>query len=332
MAGCAAEDTAVEGPVAVYVSLPLSGPAGPDGRDAADGARLALDQAGGRAGDLEVRATHLDDAAPGRAWDPAAVGRNARRAVQDSSTAAYIGELHSQPTRASLPITNDAGIAQVSPGASAVDLTRPAEGYPGSPERYRPSSEVTFARVVPDDGVVLAAVAEWAAEQGLESVSADVDRTPFGRVTAQEFELHADEVGVQSLGGGSGRGLLSVDERGFLLQGAQVDSFQAPLAPVRLPGSSFADLFRQRFKREPGPYAAYGYEAMNLVLSAIARAEGADEFRAAVAEALLESERPDSVLGAYAITPEGDTTLCAVQRYEVRGARLIPGAPICPSG
>ena len=119
----------------VYVSLPLSGPAAHDGRDAADGARLAVEQAGGRAGDLEVRAEYLDDANPVHRWDPVAVGRNARRAVQDSSTAAYIGELDSQPTRASMPITNDAGIAQVSPGAGAVDLTKPASGYPDSPDR-----------------------------------------------------------------------------------------------------------------------------------------------------------------------------------------------------
>ena len=62
LAGCSsADESGVEGPVTVYVSLPLSGPAAPDGRDAADGARLALEQAGGRAGDLEVQARYMDD-------------------------------------------------------------------------------------------------------------------------------------------------------------------------------------------------------------------------------------------------------------------------------
>ncbi len=140
LAGCAGSgDSSVEGPVTVYVSLPLSGPRAVDGRDAADGARLALERADGRAGDLEVRAVYLDDA-DGSDWDPAAVGRNARTAAEDSSTAAYIGELDSQPTRASVPVTNEAGIAQISPGAGAVDLTRPAEGYPESPEQFRPSA------------------------------------------------------------------------------------------------------------------------------------------------------------------------------------------------
>ena len=320
----------------VYVSLPLSGPAAAEGTDAADGARLALEQAGGRAGGLEVRAEVLDDASPRRFWDPQAVGRNARRAAQDSSAAAYIGELDSQPTRASMPITNDAGIAQVSPGAGAVDLTRPAEGYPDSPERYRPSGEVTFARVVPDDSRVLAAVAEWAADRGVRDVSVQLGDTPFGRLSAQEFELHADEVGVEPARDGAGEATLVANERGFALRTpARGDLFAAPLAPERLPriaGDGFTREFEKRFGREPGPYAAYGYEAMQLVLAAVAEAEGEEEFRRAVADAVLEAERPKSVLGDYSITPEGDTTLCPIQRYEGRGDALIAGAPICPAG
>ena len=128
----------IEAPVAVYVSLPLTGPRGVEGREAADGARLALEQAQGKAGSLQVRAHFLDDAR-GKPWDPVAVGVNARTAVQDHTTAGYIGELDSEPTRSSAPITNQAGIVQVSPGAGAVDLTGPAAGYPDSPDRYRPA-------------------------------------------------------------------------------------------------------------------------------------------------------------------------------------------------
>jgi branched-chain amino acid transport system substrate-binding protein len=137
--GCGVSGSAgIDGPVTVYVSLPVSGPRADDGRDAADGARLALEAAGGRAGSIEALAKFLDDAT-GKLWDPLAVGANARTAVQDSSAAAYIGELDSEPTRASVPITNDAGLLQVSPTAGAVDLTGPAIGYPDSPDRYRPS-------------------------------------------------------------------------------------------------------------------------------------------------------------------------------------------------
>ena len=56
----------------VYVSLPLRGPTGADGRDAADGARLALADAGGEAGGVRSRRVprrHRGLGAAGR-WSP----------------------------------------------------------------------------------------------------------------------------------------------------------------------------------------------------------------------------------------------------------------------
>jgi ABC-type branched-subunit amino acid transport system substrate-binding protein len=145
---------ATEGPVTVYVSLPLSGKVGPDGRDAADGARLALQDAGQRAGDLGVRARYLDDA---RGGTPSTVGAaaNARSATSDSSSAAYIGELDSATTRTSAPITNEAQLLQVSPGATAPDLTGAAPGPGDDPDVYQPSGEPNFARVVPVGGPLI---------------------------------------------------------------------------------------------------------------------------------------------------------------------------------
>ena len=96
-----------------------------------------------------------------------------------------------------MPITNDAGIVQISPGASGVDLTQPAEGYPDSPDRYRPSGEVTFARVVPNDAVQASALAEWAGELELPVVASELARgTPFDSLMLSEFDADAGEVGV----------------------------------------------------------------------------------------------------------------------------------------
>ena len=196
-AGCGVTGSAkIEAPVAVYVSLPLTGPRGADGRDAADGARLALEQAQRKAGSIEVRAQFLDDA-KGKLWDPVAVGANARTAVQDSSAAGYIGELDSEPTRASVPITNDAGMVQVSPGAGGVDLTAPAAGYPDSPDRYRPSGSVNFARTVPGDDVVVDAAAAWASELGATAAAVTSDGSPFQNLAASEFKSAATQHGIQ---------------------------------------------------------------------------------------------------------------------------------------
>ena len=321
----------VDGPVSVYVSMPLTGPRGPEGRDAADGARLALGEAGGRAGDLEVRAEYLDDAR-GRPWDPAAVGENARRAVQDSTTTAYIGELDSQPTRASLPITNQAGIAQVSPGAGGVDLTRPAESYPDSPDRYRPSGDPSFARVIPDDASQAAAVATLARELGLERVALAPVQTPAGELANTEFERAAAEVGlevVDALGNAPAAFVPGVDGR-MRLEAERDHVVTSALDARRLPPGDFPARFAARFDREPGPYAAYGFEAMSLALGAIERAEDSDEeFRGSVVDAVLDAERPDSILGRYSITEDGDTTLCAIQPYTLDAGDPVPGKPLC---
>lgn len=344
----------IAAPVAVYVSLPLSGPRGPIGQDAADGARLALEEAGGRGGSVEVRAHFLDDAR-GRPWDPVAVGENARAAVQDHTSAAYIGELDSEPTRASAPITNQAGIVQVSPGAGAVDLTAPAAGYPDTPDRYRPSGDVSFARTVPSDELVVDAAAAWASELGVGSAAATSDGTPFADLAAGEFKSAAADHGVAVSAGkpqsnvalapeGTDRAVYEPTTSRLTIYGKETRTLQlsAQLDPRLLPDKGFEARFADRFHRDPGPSAAYGYEAMALALQGIHDAgTDAPSFRENVRKAVIGAHRDGTVLGSYSITSEGDTTECMIQRYRVDsptriggpviGKELVPlGAP-CPT-
>jgi branched-chain amino acid transport system substrate-binding protein len=345
LAGCGFSGSAsIDAPVTVYVSLPLTGPRGDDGRDAADGVRLALEQAQGKAGSIVVQAQYLDDAR-GRAWDPVAVGANSRKAVQDSSAAAYIGELDSEPTRASVPITNDAGIAQVSPGAGAVDLTSAAAGYPDTPDRYRPSGSASFARTVPADDVVIDAAADWAAELGVTRAAVTSDGSPFENLAAAEFRTAASDHGIEVSPGNppppvaaTGDGTQAVyqpaSER-LSLPGRSPSEVEvsAELDPSHLPGKQFPSQFEQRFHRPPGPYAAYGYEAMGLILQAI-RGAGTDasQFRDNVRNGVIGAHRDGTVLGSYAITSDGDTTECMIQRYRIEGGRRVPLGAACPPG
>jgi ABC-type branched-subunit amino acid transport system substrate-binding protein len=333
----------IEAPVAVYVSLPLTGDRGSEGRDAADGVRLALEEAQGKANPLQVRAHFLDDAR-GKPWDAVAVGENARAAAQDHTTAAYIGELDSEPTRASAPITNQAGIVQVSPGAGAVDLTAPAAGYPDSPDRFRPSGSVSFARTVPADDVVIEAAAAWASELGVTSAAVTSDGSPFQDLAASEFRSAAADHGITvSPGkpagkvavapGGAARAVYEPGSARLTVYGATTQRLEVSgeLDPSLLPGKTFPGRFSQRFHRAAGPYAAYGFEAMGLILQGIRDAgTDASSFRDDVRNAVIGAHRDDTVLGSYSITSEGDTTECMIQRYRLEGSRRVPlGAP-CP--
>ena len=335
MAGCSTSNGgSVEGPVTVYVSLPLTGPRAADGRDAADGARLALEQADDRAGDLEVQTEFLDDA-EGKPWDPVVVAANARTATEDSSAAAYIGELDSQPTRTSAPITNEAGMVQISPGSGAVDLTRPAEGYPDSPGRYQPSGEAGFARVVPADDEQARALAQWASELGGRTLSAVSDGSAYGDLMVAEFTTAAEAAGLQVPPEAAAVDLAfsASDERGLQLTepGVTYETSEA-VDPSNLPDKQFASEFEARFDRRPGAYAAYGYEAMQLALDAIADAsDSGDQFRDSVRDGVLGAERSESLLGPYSITSDGDSTVCMVQRYRIQGPERIPLEAPCPT-
>ena len=79
------------------------------------------------------------------------VAENASRAADDPTAIAYLGELDYGATAVSLPITNDAGLLQVSPGDGLTSLTRRVPGRPrAGPERYYPTDRRSFVRVGPD--------------------------------------------------------------------------------------------------------------------------------------------------------------------------------------
>ena len=162
--GCGTGGSSGPETVSVYVSVPLHGVRAAEGRAIATGARKALDAAGGRAGAVRVKAFFLDDTGGGARWSMVATAANARRAAEDSAAVGFIGDVDSGATRMSLPITNQAEIVQVSPASTATDLTLDTGGALG-PDRYQPSGNLTFARIVPNDEA-LAAVARSARRAG----------------------------------------------------------------------------------------------------------------------------------------------------------------------
>ena len=197
LAGCGAGEGG-SGPVTlrVYVSAPLHGSRAAEGQAIEDGARLALDDAGGRIGRRRIRGVYLDDSDE-RGWSIARTAANARRAAQDVTAIGYVGDFDSGATRVSLPITNQAEIPQVSPASTAVDLTRlPAVGD-ADPDRYRPSEKQTFARVVPDDEVGARAAAVWAKKLGARTFAAIGEHSDFGEISRDAFVSEARVLGMR---------------------------------------------------------------------------------------------------------------------------------------
>jgi hypothetical protein len=111
--GCGEEGGAEEGAtVTVYVSAPLQGAKGETGRRLCGEAREQAAQGKGDE-DLDLRVVCLDAAGADGAWTLAQVGENARRATEDSTAVAYLGEPELEARRQSRPILEAAGIAQI---------------------------------------------------------------------------------------------------------------------------------------------------------------------------------------------------------------------------
>src|SRR5215813_11553762 len=77
--------------VTIYSSYPLQGAGRAQSEAAVNGAKLALEQQHGKAGNITVTYKPLDDATAQAAnWTPEATSANARKAAQDKSTALYL--------------------------------------------------------------------------------------------------------------------------------------------------------------------------------------------------------------------------------------------------
>ena len=98
VAACSASEPAhsTQQRATVYSSMPLQGAARFQTIAVVRGARLALEEAGMQAGPHPIRYISLDNStARAGTWTPAGTAVNARRAAQDKSAVAYIGEFNS---------------------------------------------------------------------------------------------------------------------------------------------------------------------------------------------------------------------------------------------
>ena len=186
------------GTLTVYSSLPLQGASKNQARAITNGMKLALDQAGGKAGDTTVNYQSLDDStAQAGNWDPGQVAQNARKVAQDDKAVYYIGEFNSGASAISIPILNQAGIPQVSPANTYVGLTTDEPGSEkGEPAKFYPTGKRTYLRIVPRDTIQAAALLARMKNDGCKKVALANDKDTYGQGLAKLVELQAGDAGV----------------------------------------------------------------------------------------------------------------------------------------
>ncbi|MCW2991749.1 MAG: transporter substrate-binding protein [Solirubrobacterales bacterium] len=186
------------GTVNVYSSLPLQGASKDQTGAMVQGIRLALEEAGNKAGNFTVNYQSLDDStAQAGNWDPGQVAQNARKVAQDNKAVFYIGEFNSGASAISIPILNQAGVPQVSPANTYVGLTTNEPGSEkGEPDKYYPTGKRTYTRIVPRDTIQAAALITLMKQDGCTKVALANDKDTYGLGLARLVELQAKDAGL----------------------------------------------------------------------------------------------------------------------------------------
>ena len=270
----------VSGPVLrIYSSEPLVGPLADQGRDMVRAEQLALTEAGDRVGRWRIAYSALNNASPQTGvWDPGVVSANARRAGQDRTTIAYVGEMDTGASAVSIPILDEVGILQVSPTDGVAGLTRAGGGGPGEPEKYYPARDRNFVRLVPPDDLQAQALLALMRGAGVRRLYVLHDPALYGERLALAVARGAPAAGIAVVKSREadparvdprdlGADVVATAADGFLYTGALADSLPGLFGAVHAVGSRLP-LFGPGALAQPGFAAALGPAAARTRLLA----------------------------------------------------------------
>ena len=189
--------------VKIVSDLPLQGAAREQTETIVNAIKLYLEQINNKAGPYTIEYQSFDDATAAKgAWDEAKCAENARKYVEDETILGVVGTFNSGCAKIEVPIANEASLAYVSPANTAVGLTHKGPGAePGEPEKYYPTGERNYVRVVASDDFQGQIDAEYMKnELGVQKVFILDDKDAYGKGVADAFEIAAKEVGLTVLG------------------------------------------------------------------------------------------------------------------------------------
>jgi branched-chain amino acid transport system substrate-binding protein len=329
----------------LVLSVPLEGPTGAAGADAAEGALLVVEDAGSP--------VHLVVADAGSGFLGRHVRANAEQAAADAEVIAYLGEFHSAATEVSLPVLEAAGVPHVSFSNTFRRLVRRSFVNVMPTDERQAAALVAWMRegggrspFLADDGEHYGPDMRWLVHRALAAARGGVSgaaRIDDGQVPPAGLE-RADAIFLGAVADAHAASLLAaLHERApqaplFSMEGLLSDHLAAelpagvaarlrvtagPAYGEQLPaaGREVAERLRGRLGHQPDAHAVYAYEASALVLDAHRRVGGD---RAALIGALRATRARDSVVGRYDIDEHGATTLATAGRLRVEDGRFVP--------
>jgi branched-chain amino acid transport system substrate-binding protein len=186
--------------VKIVSDLPLQGSNRAQTTTMVNAIEMAIEERGGKAGSATIEYESLDNAtAQAGQWDEAKCAENAQTAAQDEEIVGWIGPFNSGCAAVEIPILNEAGLGMISPANTYIGLTKPG-GEPDEPEKYYPTGERNYSRVIVADDEQGQAGALLMEEEGVESVYILDDKETYGKGLADQVQKSAEELGIQIVG------------------------------------------------------------------------------------------------------------------------------------
>jgi branched-chain amino acid transport system substrate-binding protein len=338
----------------VYASAPPGVAGSQAAADVLAAEQLAYRRAGSKLGSFKLQFIKLTGSK---------VSDNARTAIENTSSIAYLGELDPGLSAESLGITNAQDLLQVTPTDTAAALTQTNSSVPGAPNRYYESLGTygrTFARVVPTTSLEAKAQVQEMQALNVSKLYLGTDGSQYGRAIAQAVRTDATSASITIVpsmssadGAFFGASSDAVAARMFnsaassaptlkLFGPSALDdaAFASQLSSARnvfvsSPGfltkdlsatavSQFLKPFQDTYHRTPSPQAIFGYEAMSAVMSVLHKAGAAANDRDTVVKDFFAIRNRDSVLGTYSINVNGDTSIAPFVISHLVGGKLVP--------
>jgi branched-chain amino acid transport system substrate-binding protein len=185
--------------------LPLQGSGRTQTVQMTEAIKFILKQKDFKAGDYKIGYQSCDDAtAQAGKWASEKCSANANAYAQNKSLIGVVGTFNSGCAEIIIPVLNrapDGPVGMVSPANTYVGLTHGGPGTaPGEPDKYYPTGERNYIRIVAADDFQGAADALHAQKLGLKSVYILNDKEAYGLGVATDFKNSLTQLGVKVAG------------------------------------------------------------------------------------------------------------------------------------
>jgi branched-chain amino acid transport system substrate-binding protein len=380
------------GTITVSSDLPTSGGDAAIGGGTEKGVKLAVDQANSThmLGGCSINYIAKDDASAAKGkHDPQQGAQNIQALVSNPAVVGIVGPFNSSVAVAELPISNAAGIVQISPSNTDPGLTIPGSDPDINTASLQPSGKITYFRVISNDVIQSQVMAQVAAkEKSLKNLYVIDDQETYGKDLANYFEQFFKQAGgkttrtglpgdtkdfrpvlttAKGLGvdgvffGGvasNGSGLIAAQMKEiglnvpFLSGDGTVDpqyfkdggpdgslASSAPDTTKLSSAQKFITDFKTAYNQDVVAYSTYGFDSMNILLTAIRDAvvqNGGQPiadpaaFRTAVIAKVAAIDYHGTI-GETKFDSRGDTLNHSFTVYSATGGTWVGGETISPS-